>query len=540
MRALAGEGSPLAARQGELPPPAVGRSVVVLLVLCGALLAINAPWQSFMAHDEGYYAQQARMMLADGDWITQQWWGTLVYDRANGIQWLVAMSQSLFGFGEIASRLPAMAASLGSVLLLYAIGRRIAPEPVALLGAAILAVTPIFMQASKLATQDVPLVFTELLAIWALLRAEEGRRRFAALAGIAFGLGFAIKSFMVLPAAAAMAPYLLWEHRRHRHLANPWLWLGVLAGLLPTVAWLGLSYLRHGWFPVEAYFGKLLFLAGSDFHNVGPLYYVWNVPVNAFPWSLLAIGGAFVVWRDPAYRRRALVIGFPLTLFVELTSFTTRAWYYALQLLPMMSILAAACLAWLAGRYAAHARLPQALTVFMAAAGTLALAAVPVAALAGIDPLPPELSPLRFVIMAAGLGFLAPLAVLLADRHVAERHGVHWAWAWLAGPFLAIAGLFATGLWGNYTPATKALLTTGPIGDAVLRGPVAFVLPPPASVDKPVVLMSLYMPQPGRPVADASGLRPGETAWVRARELPRAPAHEVIGTYEDWTLIRIP
>ena len=407
---------PLPAGQAQHPPQASGRSVLILLVLCGALLAINSPAQSFMAHDEGYYAQQARMMLAAGDWITQQWWGTLIYDRANGIQWLVALSQGLFGFGEIASRLPAMIGSLGSVLLLYSIARRIGPEPVALLAAAILAVTPIFMQASKLATQDVPLVFTELLAIWALLRAEEGRRGFAALAGIAFGLGFAIKSFMMLPAAAAMVPYLLWEHRRHRHLTNPWLWLGVLAGLLPTMAWLGLSYMRHGWFSIEAYFGKLLFLAGADFHNVGPFYYLWNVPANAFPWSLLAIGGAFVVWRDKAYRRRALVIGFPLVLFVELTSFTTRAWYYALQLLPMMSILAAACLLWLAGAYARRARLPLVLTLMMAAAGALALAAVPVAMLAGIDPLPPALSPLRFVIMATGLGFLAPLAMLLADR----------------------------------------------------------------------------------------------------------------------------
>lgn len=537
MRAATEE--PLPAGQAQHPPQASGRSVLILLVLCGALLAINSPAQSFMAHDEGYYAQQARMMLAAGDWITQQWWGTLIYDRANGIQWLVALSQGLFGFGEIASRLPAMIGSLGSVLLLYSIARRIGPEPVALLAAAILAVTPIFMQASKLATQDVPLVFTELLAIWALLRAEEGRRGFAALAGIAFGLGFAIKSFMMLPAAAAMAPYLLWEHRRHRHLTNPWLWLGVLAGLLPTVAWLGLSYVRHGWFPIEAYFGKLLFLAGADFHNVGPFYYLWNVPANAFPWSLLAIGGAFVVWRDKAYRRRALVIGFPLVLFVELTSFTTRAWYYALQLLPMMSILAAACLLWLAGAYARRARLPLVLTLMMAAAGALALAAVPVAMLAGIDPLPPALSPLRFVIMATGLGFLAPLAMLLADRRAGERHGVRWAWAWLAGPFLAIAGLFATGLWGNYTPASKMQLTTGPIGEAMRQGPVAMVLPPPASTEKPVVLISLYMPQPGRSVADAAGLQPGEIAWVRTTALSSAPAHDVIGAYEDWSLIRI-
>lgn len=126
-----------------------------------------------MAYDEGYYAQQARWILDNRDWVTVGWWGQPVFDRTIGAQWLIALSFQWFGRIEWAARLPSMAASLGAILLTWRIGLRLLPPTTGLWGAAILAVMPLWMQSSKLATQDIVLVFLELLAIWGLLKSEE-------------------------------------------------------------------------------------------------------------------------------------------------------------------------------------------------------------------------------------------------------------------------------------------------------------------------------------------------------------------------------
>jgi 4-amino-4-deoxy-L-arabinose transferase-like glycosyltransferase len=119
----------------------IGLSVWVL-----TLLLIRSAQQSVMAHDEGWYAQQARWIVESGDWVTQQWWGEPIHDRMMGIQWLIAAAYQLFGVSEITARLPGAIACWGSVLLIYDLGRRCLTAQIAWWGAAILAVTPIWMQ----------------------------------------------------------------------------------------------------------------------------------------------------------------------------------------------------------------------------------------------------------------------------------------------------------------------------------------------------------------------------------------------------------
>lgn len=521
------------------------KPALLLAVLTVVLLAVNAPDQSYMAHDEGYYAQQARVALATGDWITQHWFDDITYDRAMGNIWLIAASQSLFGFSEMANRLPAMLASFGAVLLTYAIGKRFASQQVAFAGAAILAVTPIWMQASKLATQDIPLAFVALLAVWSLLRAEDGSSKIAwgILAGAAFSAGFVIKSFMIVPIVAALAPYILWEHRRHRHLLNPGLYLGAAIGILPTVLWLGLSFRMYGWAPITIQIEKLLFLAGEDFHSAGPLYYFWNIPLTAFPWPFFALAGGVIAWRAPSFRRKSLFIGFPVLLLVELTMFSTRTWYYALQLLPYLSLLAAVALVALAQRYR-QSLTGQAVIMAMAAAalGTLLIVA---AVIVGLRPslIGPEW--FHYVIMGAtaGLALLAPLAVIQADRRKGSRSPSLFSASFLAGPFMAIALLFATGLWGDYGARIKQPLSASPLSTVLTSDSHdVFIVTnyPGGAAGADVVLLALYTNRPTRKVSDTAGLPERTLVWVHSDGLPALTRpYEQIGIADNWHLLRL-
>ena len=53
--------------------------------------------RSLIAYDEGYYALQARWILDKGNWIAPLWFDNIVLDRTIGVQFLIAISQKIFG-----------------------------------------------------------------------------------------------------------------------------------------------------------------------------------------------------------------------------------------------------------------------------------------------------------------------------------------------------------------------------------------------------------------------------------------------------------
>ncbi|MBD0335531.1 MAG: glycosyltransferase family 39 protein, partial [Cyanobacteria bacterium Co-bin13] len=315
-----------------------------LVLWAGVLLLLHSPQQSYLAHDEGYYAQQARWILANNDWLTVGWWDGVYFDRTLAVQWLIALSFKLFGFSERAARVPSMLACLGAVLLTWRIGLHFSRKQVGGWGGAILVVIPVWMQASYLAVQDIILVCIELVGIWALLEAEQrrfsGRFWLGLLAGITVGLGFLVKTFMIVLPVVALLPYLVLEQPRHRHLSNRGLYLGLLLGFVPVALWLSLSVNRYGLLPLEQLFGKLVILSENALQiYTTPLFYLWNIPANSFPWAFFAIAGFLLTWRTPGLSRKSLWLGYPLLLLILLTVFRTRTWYYPLQLHPFMALL---------------------------------------------------------------------------------------------------------------------------------------------------------------------------------------------------------
>jgi 4-amino-4-deoxy-L-arabinose transferase-like glycosyltransferase len=48
-------------------------------------LLLTAAPRSFLAHDEGYYALQARWIAQSGQWLGPPWWDQVVFDRSIGL-----------------------------------------------------------------------------------------------------------------------------------------------------------------------------------------------------------------------------------------------------------------------------------------------------------------------------------------------------------------------------------------------------------------------------------------------------------------------
>jgi 4-amino-4-deoxy-L-arabinose transferase-like glycosyltransferase len=327
-----------------------------LLIVTIPLLFLNGHHQSLLAHDEGYYAVQARWIWETGDWVTPQWWGLPIYDRTIGLQWLIALAYHLLGFNEFSVRLPSMITCVIGVLLTYEIGTILFTRQIAWLGASILMLMALWLSEAHMAQQNTALVSIELLGIWSLLQVTDSRVTslltsfrsikvsWGIVTGASVGLGFLLKGFMIFVPVVALLPYIFSQQRYHKLFANPGLYFGLILGAIPTGLWMILSCYKYGMMPIQELTSKLLFLSKTNSFNPSPFYYLWNLPANIFPWALFSVLGVIVVWRkllpdiNPSL---SLTLGYPITLFILLSLFRTRMPYYTMQLLPFMALLAA-------------------------------------------------------------------------------------------------------------------------------------------------------------------------------------------------------
>jgi hypothetical protein len=339
------------------------------------LLLFSSGNSSLMAHDEGLYAVRSRLMFDSGDWIHP--WGT-PHHKTPGFYWMIATAYKLFDINENTVRLPNLILGFFSVFLLYEIGKIILNQRVAWLVAAILSVNFLWLQYCRLGTPDVPMIFLVLLGIFSLLKAEpknelrtqikSGDRKYNNLlshtisssfwcfiGGFCLGLGLLIRSMMIFLPIMALLPYLILENRRHRLLNNLSLYLGFLIGLMPTLRWLWLSFSHYGNDSINQLLNFVFRLGSNERSGNGILFYLWNVPITSFPWSLFALVGLFAslfnLSNSSQSKYKLLLIGFPVILFIELSLFSTRLPHYSLCLFPFISLLAAVGLDYLSQMY---------------------------------------------------------------------------------------------------------------------------------------------------------------------------------------------
>ena len=103
--------------------------------------------RSFIAFDEGYYILQAKWILSKGNWIAPLWFSDVALDRTIGIQFLIALSQKIFGKADFAIYLPITIASIFTAYLTYEIHKELIGDDFAI--ASISASSDILSKISK-------------------------------------------------------------------------------------------------------------------------------------------------------------------------------------------------------------------------------------------------------------------------------------------------------------------------------------------------------------------------------------------------------
>jgi 4-amino-4-deoxy-L-arabinose transferase-like glycosyltransferase len=376
--------------------------LVAAVVLLGTGLGATDLW----APDEPRYGQVAEEIRALEDGA-----GSLVLLRLGGepytqkpplYYWLAAAAGQLTGnrVSEVAARLPSMLAGIAAVLVTHAFALSLFRSPWgsprgALFAGVVLLTSFRFAHLARRAQLDVLLTLLETVALLAFWRIDEGARDPQARRP---GRGLVLLLHVALGAAAltkgpvgwipglVIVVYLAWERRLAllRTLIPPW---GLLFSVAPLVLWISAAtWLAPAGFFSEAVVANLFdrfFSAGS---HVRPIYYfVYQLPADFLPWSLLLPLAAWVAWRqlraggDEARPWRLLVVWVAIPLVV----FSVASGKRGLYLLPAFPALAMMTAAALESRLRARGELPRWMGPSLFGVGTLFVATAAVVAARG-------------------------------------------------------------------------------------------------------------------------------------------------------------
>lgn len=304
----------------------------------------------------------------------------------------------------VAGRVLVAAFGAASVFVCYLVGLRFLSAPAGLIGALLLAVSPVHVASSHFITNDVPMAFFALLAyvfLWDVYRRGRGRDYLAA--GAAIGLGTATKYLPVVLLVSLVLAHVFRlrnETGGWRSAGRGWPWL-VAGGAAAFVVFAAASpYVLLDWrsalhdYQVQ---GALSGATGCRDCSLNFVPYLtgtlgWSVGWGAY--LLALVGLASLAWTPGERRLRyGLLASFPVMLFL-MVGVQRQPWArWLVPIAPFAGLAAGAVLWALVRRLAARPELARAGAAVppawpapaLAAAGALLLVAVPAVTSLGYD-----------------------------------------------------------------------------------------------------------------------------------------------------------
>lgn len=328
------------------------------LLLLATGLGLRDPWPA----DEPRFALIARDMVASGEWLFPRVGGDLYQDKPPFFFWLIAGAYALTGSLRVSFLLPSLLASLGTLLLVYDLARRLWNREAGLWAALVLLFTLQFTLQAHLAQIDAVLCFFTTLSLYGLLRQLLLRHgwRWYALGGFAAGLGVITKGVGFLPLLVLLPfAYARWKKWPLLELrATPLHWsLAPIAFVAAVLLWLVpmlLAVAFSGDPALAAYRDEILFQQtvtryATAWHHRQPFYYFLTVMLSL--WLPLVVLLPWLVprWIERLRQRDARILLLLGWVVLVLLFFSTSPGKRGVYILPALPALAIASGEWLRG-----------------------------------------------------------------------------------------------------------------------------------------------------------------------------------------------
>ncbi|MBI4564299.1 MAG: efflux RND transporter permease subunit [Planctomycetes bacterium] len=172
-------------------------------------------------------------------WLYAQHPSLSYFDHPGMVGWMIWISTTLFGNGELGVRMMGILASGMTVWLAFLTGRHLYGERVGRLAAFLVGLVPLTVRAT-MAMPDTPLLLFWMAALWALAKALQGRdRRWWYAAGVLVGAAMLSKYYaLFLPLGIVIFLLLSPTHRFWLRRREPWFaTLLALLIFLPCLVW---------------------------------------------------------------------------------------------------------------------------------------------------------------------------------------------------------------------------------------------------------------------------------------------------------------
>jgi 4-amino-4-deoxy-L-arabinose transferase-like glycosyltransferase len=326
------------------------------ILMLGVGIGLRDPWPS----DEPRFTLAAKQMVESGDWLFPHRGIELYADKPPMLMWLQAASFELVRNWRIAFMLPSFLAALGTLLLVYDLGRRLWHRKVGMYAAIAALMCIQFVFQAKRAQIDPLVVFYITAANWGLLRhllCGPNWRMYwfgcfcAGLGVITKGVGF-LALLMLLPYA--------WAAFRRWHgvaVMGPGAWWRWLLGLVATLAAIGLWLVpmllvarAHPDNPLyAAYVNNILFhqTAGRyahAWHHIQSRFYY--IPILLYAWLPLSLTypGSVAHWWQALKAKDArilLPLGWMMLVLLFFSASAGKRDVYILPMLPMLALITA-------------------------------------------------------------------------------------------------------------------------------------------------------------------------------------------------------
>jgi 4-amino-4-deoxy-L-arabinose transferase-like glycosyltransferase len=331
----------------------MSRPVPLLFALCSLLFFFALGNHQLQGSTEARVAGIAMEMHLDNDWVTPRLFSEPFLEKPPLSLWLDAGAIRAFGGTPWAVRLTSAFAGLFSVMLLYAMLRRLGrPVTVAWTAAILLATMASYWSNVRGVGEDALLALGVSTALLAFLA---GQRQASISNGLLFVAGIAIATLskgvlgLAMPGVVIFA-YLLATGLMDKRLnVAGWLRPGLLTllGLVPLMIWLAMLYQRGGAHAVtEVLLTNSVGRFSGSFveagHHEPYYYYLVKLPQAFLPWNILVYLGLWHFRKSLMANRYLLFFTlWLLAQFVMLTLASSKRTVYLMSLTPAAAVIAA-------------------------------------------------------------------------------------------------------------------------------------------------------------------------------------------------------
>lgn len=322
--------------------------ILILLAFSTFIFAFGLGNMALTDPDESFYAETAREMLQENEWVTPMIFGKPQFEKPILYYWLIAISYKLFGINEFAARFPsAVFAVLGIVGIFY-LGRLLFSSLCGFLSALITATNVQYIVFGRACVTDVVLsVFLLYAFLFALMGWADKTKGYFFLSAIMVGLGVLTKGPIALFIFAAVIFLYLIFGKQFGKLKEVPITLSILAMLAVVLPWYIMVYKANGSVFINEFFGfQNLTRFTHPEHRIGdtPFFYIPVILGGFAPWSIFL---PFAAWRffkkdkkeSKVEAYKVFFAAWFLVVFLFFSISRTKLVTYIFPLFPVLSIM---------------------------------------------------------------------------------------------------------------------------------------------------------------------------------------------------------